>query len=89
MLLTTSHILTEYFLVDHASTEFTELAEYLTRSHGATHSIKYDVSTDSNNATGKTTELTVCDQLRNIFRVERHGENERYEKSPYANIPNS
>lgn len=42
-----SHVLTEYFLVDHASTEFTELAEYLTRSHGATHSIKYNVSVNS------------------------------------------
>ncbi|EZF22728.1 hypothetical protein H112_04243 [Trichophyton rubrum D6] len=72
------HILDRQFLglglnemtpLGHTSTEFTELAEYLTRSHGATHSIKYD--------------------LRNIFRIERHGENERYEKSPYANIPNS
>lgn len=59
MLLTTSLILTEYFLVGHTSTEFTELAEYLTRSHGATHSIKYDVSTDSKNAIDKTTELTM------------------------------
>lgn len=35
------------FLVDNDSTEFTELANYLTGSHGTTHSIKYNVSTDS------------------------------------------
>ncbi|KAM5459516.1 putative NAD(+) ADP-ribosyltransferase [Microsporum canis] len=55
--------------LDPTSIEYTELATYLNRSHGATHSITYN--------------------LQNIFRIERTGEAERYDKSPYANLPNT
>ncbi|KAJ5462438.1 hypothetical protein N7530_010643 [Penicillium desertorum] len=55
--------------LDHKSTEFRELENYLQNSRGETHSMSYKVI--------------------NIFRIERQGENDRFNSSPYAKIPNS
>ncbi|CAI7590850.1 unnamed protein product [Penicillium glandicola] len=55
--------------LDHKSTEFIVLENYLQNSRGETHSMNYKVV--------------------NIFRIERKGENDRFNASPYANIPNS
>ncbi|WEW56555.1 poly(ADP-ribose) polymerase [Emydomyces testavorans] len=55
--------------LDPGSMEYKELADYLIKTHGDTHYIKY--------------------KLKHIFRIERDGENERFLKSPYANIKNS
>ncbi|KAJ6127993.1 hypothetical protein N7471_009210 [Penicillium samsonianum] len=55
--------------LDHKSSEFIELENYLQNSRGETHSMSYKVV--------------------NIFRIERRGENDRFNASPYANIPNS
>ncbi|CAG8909903.1 unnamed protein product [Penicillium egyptiacum] len=55
--------------LDHKSTEFAELENYLQNSRGQTHSMSYKVI--------------------NIFRIERQGEKDRFNASPYAKIPNS
>ncbi|CAG8115131.1 unnamed protein product, partial [Penicillium nalgiovense] len=55
--------------LDHKSTEFSELENYLQNSRGETHSMSYKVI--------------------NIFRIERQGENDRFNSSPYAKIQNS
>ncbi|KAI1830556.1 hypothetical protein DTO027I6_8828 [Penicillium roqueforti] len=55
--------------LDHKSTEFVELENYLKNSRGDTHNMSYKVV--------------------NIFRIERQGENDRFNTSPYASIPNS
>ncbi|CAG8888684.1 unnamed protein product [Penicillium egyptiacum] len=55
--------------LDHESTEFKELEDYLQNSRGSTHHLEY--------------------QVTNIFRIERQGENDRFNASPYASITNS
>ncbi|KAK4869128.1 hypothetical protein LT330_006128 [Penicillium expansum] len=55
--------------LDHKSSEFIELENYLQNSRGETHDMSYKVV--------------------NIFRIERQGENNRFNASPFANIPNS
>ncbi|KGO78340.1 hypothetical protein PITC_059530 [Penicillium italicum] len=55
--------------LDHKSSEFIELENYLQNSRGQTHDMNYKVV--------------------NIFRIERQGENDRFNTSPFANIPNS
>ncbi|KAJ5766152.1 uncharacterized protein N7511_003768 [Penicillium nucicola] len=54
--------------LDHESTEFKELEDYLQNSRGSTHNLEYKVI--------------------NIFRIERQGENDRFNTSPYASIVN-
>jgi poly [ADP-ribose] polymerase len=46
------------------SSEFAELSDYLTKTKGATHNVKYTVE--------------------DIFRIQRKGEFERFDKSPFA-----
>jgi poly [ADP-ribose] polymerase len=53
--------------LDHSSTEFAELKNYLLSTQGATHNVKYNV--------------------HQIFRIERQGEKERFEKSNFASLP--
>ncbi|KAF9695564.1 hypothetical protein EKO04_006328 [Ascochyta lentis] len=48
------------------SAEFVELSDYLTKTTGATHNVKYAV--------------------QDIFRIQRKGEFERFDKSPYAKV---
>ncbi|KAJ5781100.1 hypothetical protein N7457_006260 [Penicillium paradoxum] len=55
--------------LDHQSSEFKELENYLQGSRGKTHGMKYKVI--------------------NIFRIERQGENDRFNASAYSSIPNS
>ncbi|KAJ9207153.1 hypothetical protein DTO164E3_427 [Paecilomyces variotii] len=55
--------------LDHSSSEFKEIKDYLLGTHGSTHHLRY--------------------QVLDIFRIERQGENDRFNKSPYANLPNS
>jgi poly [ADP-ribose] polymerase 2/3/4 len=50
--------------LDHSSTEFLELAHYLTNSN--THGASYN--------------------LQDIFRIERQGEVDRFEQSPYSKV---
>jgi poly [ADP-ribose] polymerase len=50
--------------LDGKSAEFTELAEYLTKTKGATHNLKYAV--------------------QDIFRIQRKGEFERFDSSPFV-----
>lgn len=52
--------------LDHGSTEFKEIDDYLNNSKGATHHMTYAV--------------------QDIFRIERQGEFDRFEQSPYAKI---
>ncbi|PWY84776.1 poly polymerase [Aspergillus heteromorphus CBS 117.55] len=55
--------------LDHTSTEFIELHDYLIQSRGATHGIRYNVI--------------------NIFRIERQGENDRFQSSKFAKMKKS
>ncbi|KLJ05624.1 hypothetical protein EMPG_09333 [Blastomyces silverae] len=55
--------------LESATTEYKELDDYLVKSHGKTHHIRYN--------------------LKHVFRVERRGEKQRFEKSAFANLPNS
>ncbi|KAF3041104.1 hypothetical protein E8E12_006286 [Didymella heteroderae] len=48
------------------SSEFTELSDYLLKTKGATHNVKYAV--------------------QDIFRIQRKGEFERFNKSPFAKV---
>ncbi|THC94070.1 hypothetical protein EYZ11_006440 [Aspergillus tanneri] len=50
--------------LDRKSTEFDELANYLSRSRGSTHHLHYNII--------------------NIFRIERDGENKRFQSSEYS-----
>jgi poly [ADP-ribose] polymerase len=50
----------------HSSSEFFEIDQYLNKTCGVTHSIKYEV--------------------QDIFRIQRQGEFERFDKSKYATI---
>ncbi|KAF1835861.1 PARP-domain-containing protein [Decorospora gaudefroyi] len=52
--------------LDHKSSEFTEINDYLNNSKGQTHAVSY--------------------QVQDIFRIERQGEFERFDKSKFANI---
>lgn len=52
--------------LDHSSSEFKQLAEYLLETKGSTHYVKY--------------------QIEDIFRIERKGENDRFENSKYKDI---
>ncbi|KAK2742413.1 hypothetical protein FQN55_007851 [Onygenales sp. PD_40] len=61
--------LNEMAPLEPASTEYKELENYLIKSHGHTHYLRY--------------------KLQHIFRVERRGEEERFQNSPFANLPNS
>ncbi|EEH17643.2 hypothetical protein PABG_00206 [Paracoccidioides brasiliensis Pb03] len=55
--------------LDPATAEYRELEDYLVKSHGHTHHLRY--------------------RLEHIFRVERHGEKERFEASPFAHMQNT
>ncbi|KAJ5218093.1 uncharacterized protein N7498_000192 [Penicillium cinerascens] len=55
--------------LDHKSSEFIELSNYLSNSRGATHYLRY--------------------QVIDIFRIERQGENDRFNASPYAKVKKS
>ncbi|KAJ5140864.1 hypothetical protein N7448_004272 [Penicillium atrosanguineum] len=55
--------------LDHKSSEFDELSNYLSNSRGETHHLRYEVI--------------------DIFRIERRGENDRFNSSVHANIKNS
>jgi poly [ADP-ribose] polymerase len=50
----------------HSSSEFSEIDQYLNKTCGSTHSVKYEVE--------------------DIFRIQRQGEFERFDKSKYATI---
>lgn len=52
--------------LDHKSHEYKALSEYLVKSSGTTHDIRY--------------------RLEDIFRIERHGEKERFQKSEFAKL---
>ncbi len=52
--------------LDPSSKEFSGISEYLIKSRGATHPIKY--------------------QVQDIFRLTKDGEDDRFQKSEYANI---
>ncbi|KAK5119350.1 hypothetical protein LTR85_007706 [Meristemomyces frigidus] len=52
--------------VQQKSAEFFEISQYLLRTCGQTHAVKYEV--------------------KDVFRIERQGELDRFEKSPYAAI---
>jgi poly [ADP-ribose] polymerase len=58
--------LEEMTRLDHKSSEFTELSNYLSNSRGATHHLRYHVI--------------------DIFRIERQGENDRFNSSSFANV---
>jgi poly [ADP-ribose] polymerase len=55
--------------LEHKSSEFNELSDYLQNSRGATHYLRYKVI--------------------DIFRIERKGENDRFNSSPFAKVKNS
>ncbi|KAK2804111.1 hypothetical protein FQN50_006739 [Emmonsiellopsis sp. PD_5] len=61
--------LNEMSPLERASTEYKELENYLVKSSGHTHYLRY--------------------KLLHIFRVERNGEEERFQNSAFANLPNS
>lgn len=52
--------------VDPSAQEFDEISQYLAKTCGRTHAMKY--------------------QVRDIFRIERYGETDRFESSKFANI---
>lgn len=52
--------------LDHSSQEYQELRDYLIKSSGYTHGLRY--------------------RLQDIFRIERTGENDRFEESEFAKI---
>ena len=52
--------------LDHKSHEYKALSEYLVKSSGTTHDIRY--------------------RLEDIFRIERQGETERFQKSEFAKL---
>lgn len=52
--------------LDTKSSEFVELSDYLLKTKGATHNVKYNV--------------------QDIFRIQRQGEFERFDKSPFAKV---
>ena len=56
----------EMLPLEHSSSEFSEIDQYLHKTCGSTHSIKYEV--------------------QDIFRIQRQGEFERFDKSKYATI---
>lgn len=56
----------EMTCLDHKSTEYHALAEYLVKSSGTAHGIRY--------------------RLEDIFRIDRRGESERFEKSEFAKL---
>ena len=58
--------LTEMTPLDHKSAEYKALADYLLKSSGTAHGIRY--------------------RLEDIFRVEREGEKERFEKSGFSKL---
>ncbi|KAI4216721.1 MAG: hypothetical protein LQ349_009091, partial [Xanthoria aureola] len=55
--------------LDHKSVEYKSLADYLIKSSGTTHGIKY--------------------RLEDIFRIERAGESDRFEKSEFGKLHKS
>lgn len=55
--------------LDHESHEYKSLSEYLVKSSGTTHGIRY--------------------RLEDIFRIERQGEKERFQKSEFAKLRKS
>ncbi len=55
--------------LDHKSHEYKALSEYLVKSSGTTHGIRY--------------------RLEDIFRIEREGERERFQKSEFAKLHKS
>lgn len=77
------------FPVDHTSTEFTELQNYLLKSYGATHHMNYQVSLPRVEWQQLDTDFWSSLQVIDIFRIERQGEQERFMNSKYSKIPNS
>ena len=73
--------------MDHSSKEFLELSRYLSDSRGATHHLNYSVCPN----------LLGCfivknlrlEQVIDIFRIERKGEEERFKSSRFAKVKNS
>ncbi|KAH0544608.1 hypothetical protein FGG08_001257 [Glutinoglossum americanum] len=65
------------------SVEFKELEEYLIKSHGHTH--QYEILT-GDGVSYPLTSLNFSSRLKiqDIFRIERHGEFDRFDKSPFA-----
>lgn len=59
----------EMIALDHGSTEFAHLRDYLMETRGATHNADYKVE--------------------QIFRIERRGEFERFDKSDFGAVPKS
>lgn len=55
--------------LDHKSAEYKKLADYLVKSSGQAHGIRY--------------------HLEEIFRIQRRGENERFEKSDFSKLHKS
>ena len=55
--------------LDHKSDEYKALSDYLIKSSGTTHGIRY--------------------RLEDIFRIERRGESERFQKSEFAKLKKS
>jgi poly [ADP-ribose] polymerase 2/3/4 len=59
--------LQEMATLDHKSTEFQNLHDYLIDTKGSSHYLNYEV--------------------QDIFRIERQGENDRFDKSAFSKIP--
>jgi poly [ADP-ribose] polymerase len=70
-------------LVETVSSEFRELEEYLVKSHGHTH--RYEIPIE-NSVSFLLTSLgsRLQFKVQDIFRIERHGEFDRFDKSPVA-----
>jgi poly [ADP-ribose] polymerase len=73
----------DQYSVEPNSAEFTELQNYLVKTQGATHGMKYKVC---NKDLETTRTDSVSSQVEEIFRIERNGEDDRFSKSPYAKL---
>jgi poly [ADP-ribose] polymerase len=72
-------------VVNRSSAEFRELEAYLNNTRGQTHHMRYSVSiTPQTNF-----QDTHSKQVINIFRIERKGEEDRFQSSSYAKLKNS
>ena len=72
---------TDIETVDAISDEFKFLEEYLIKSHGHTHHLSFKVQVCVSFCWCST---KIGSQVQDIFRIERNGEEERFNKSSYA-----
>lgn len=74
--------------MDPKSVEYSELQGYLNNSRGATHHLRYKVSFVYHPISVMTENADLAfPQIANIFRIERKGENDRFDKA-YGSIKN-